>query len=94
MNAATVYGIVKQNEGFITVNSEPGQGTTFRIYLRRRQGSASMAESPDVAALPRGHGQAVLLVEDDPLVLTVSQTMLERLGLQVLPAAGPGLGQT
>ena len=44
-----------------------------------------------LAALPRGHGETVLLVEDDPSVLAVAQTMLERLGFKVLPAATPSL---
>ena len=89
LGLSTVYGIVKQNDGFITVRSEPGQGTTFRIYLRQHQGLAAMVESSGVEALPHGHGETVLLVEDDPSVLTVAQTMLERLGFKVLPAATP-----
>jgi two-component system, cell cycle sensor histidine kinase and response regulator CckA len=91
LGLATVFGIVKQNEGFITVHSEPGQGTTFRIYLRQHHGPDAMVESPGATALPHGHGETVLMVEDDPSMLAVARTMLERLGFKVLPAATPNL---
>ena len=89
LGLATVYGIIKQNDGFIDVCSKPGQGSTFRLYLRRHQGPVNMVEAPSGAGPPHDHGETVLLVEDDPAVLTVTRTMFERLGFEVLSAATP-----
>jgi CheY-like chemotaxis protein len=90
LGLSTVYGIVKQNEGFINVYSEPGWGTAFKIYLPRFVGEAveSMAES--TAETPKGRGETVLLVEDEALILDVGRAMLERLGYTVLTANTPG----
>ena len=82
LGLATVYGIVKQNEGFINVYSEPGQGTTFKIYLPRFVGEAveptaeSAAETP-----PRGRGETVLLVEDEEAILDLGQSDAGEAGL-------------
>jgi PAS domain S-box-containing protein len=90
LGLASVYGIVKQNSGFINVYSEPDKGTTFKIYLPRFVGEAmeSTVES-DVEVL-RGYGETVLLVEDEPLILEVNRAMLEQLGYDVLIAGTPG----
>jgi CheY-like chemotaxis protein len=87
LGLATVYGIVKQNNGFINVYSEPGAGTTFRIYLPRHSAQAA-AEDPGAAAdIPRGNGETVLIVEDEAAILKLGQTLLENLGYHVLAAA-------
>ena len=90
LGLATVYGIVKQNEGFIKVYSEPGKGSTFKIYLPRfvRETRESTAES--TAETPQGRGETVLLVEDDVEIRDVGQIMLEQLGYKVLTAGTPG----
>jgi len=89
LGLATVYGIVKQNNGFINVYSEPDQGTTFEIYLPRLAFASSMPET--VAPEPVKHGQeAVLLVEDQPEILEIGKTLLENLGYTVLAAGTPG----
>lgn len=90
LGLATVYGIVKQNNGFINVHSEPGQGTTFRIYLPRRIGKAEQpgVEEPQ-ESFTRGR-ETLLLVEDEPSILRLSKDMLEAQGYQVLTAANPG----
>ena len=90
LGLATVYGIVKQNNGFINVYSEPAQGTTFKIYLpRHRATTASVAE--DAANHPAKRGdETILLVEDEAAILAMTATMLERLGYHVLPASTPG----
>ncbi|MBI5583369.1 MAG: PAS domain S-box protein [Deltaproteobacteria bacterium] len=90
LGLATVYGIVRQNDGFINVTSEAGQGTTFKIYLPRFAGAAleSILAGPQEA--PRGRGELVLLVEDEAAILNMGRAMLEGLGYQVLTAGTPG----
>jgi signal transduction histidine kinase/ActR/RegA family two-component response regulator len=90
LGLATVYGIVKQNNGFISVQSEPDQGTTFRIYLPRHAGRDGEGRTEGVGApAPRGQ-ETILLVEDEPGVLTLTTTMLKRQGYRVMPAGTPG----
>ena len=86
LGAAMVYGIVKQNDGFIEVTSAPGQGTTFAIYLPRTVPVVALEEA--AAARPVGGAETVLVDEDEPLVLDLTATMLERLGYAVLVARG------
>ena len=90
LGLASVYGAVKQNHGFINVYSEPGQGTTFKIYLPR-YAVKSDREAKMKASKPNGNGfETILLVEDEPVILNMTVTMLELLGYTVLPAATPG----
>jgi PAS domain S-box-containing protein len=89
LGLATVYGIVKQNNGFIIVYSEPGHGTTFKIYLPRYKGEADQtgpAASSDITIPGKG---TVLLVEDEPAIIKMTKRMLEHLGYTVLAAATP-----
>lgn len=89
LGLATVYGIVKQNSGFINVYSEVGQGTTFRIYLARYQGEA-VAVGSGALAVERAQGrERILLVEDEPMLIEMTTSMLERQGYTVLSAATP-----
>jgi PAS domain S-box-containing protein len=90
LGLATVYGIVKQNNGFIQVSSEPDQGTTFKIYLPTYQGKAVevVAKGPP-AQVRRGH-ETLLLVEDERALLELGKVTLEGLGYQVLAARTPG----
>ena len=91
LGLATVYGIVKQNNGFINAYSEPGHGTTFTIYLPRQEGKAGQAAETGGSAesLMRGH-ETILLVEDDPSLLKLTARMLEKQGYTVLVASTPG----
>jgi PAS domain S-box-containing protein len=90
LGLATVYGIVKQNNGFIGVYSEPGQGTTFQIHLPRHAAPTVSPAGPEAAPAPgRGH-ETILLVEDEPALLRISRRVLENLGYRVLAARGPG----
>jgi CheY-like chemotaxis protein len=85
LGLATVYGIVKQSGGFIWLYSEPGQGTSFKIYLPLVEESAQRHAMPAVAKLPRGT-ETILVVEDAPAVRTVIRQVLERQGYTVLEA--------
>jgi PAS domain S-box-containing protein len=89
LGLATVYGIVKQNRGFIHIYSEPVHGTTFKIYLPRDKGEASLVAEHAVRSLERG-SETILLVEDEPSLLGLTQRMLERQGYTVLAAGTPG----
>ncbi len=89
LGLATVYGIVKQNSGFINVYSEPEKGTTFKIYLPRHTEPVTTIdkESPDI--MQRGRGETVLVVEDEPSILKLITKMLEILGYVVVTARSP-----
>ncbi len=90
LGLATVYGIVKQNRGAINVYSEPGQGTTFRIYLPRHAEPAEpVLEKAPLAATPGG-SETVLIVEDDPTIMLLGKRFVEKLGYRVLTATSPG----
>lgn len=90
LGLATVYGVIKQNNGFINTYSEPGQGTTFTIYLPREVDKAGR-EWTEALATPaqRGH-ETILLAEDEPAILELTTTMLEMQGYEVLAAGTPG----
>jgi len=88
LGLATVYGIVKQNKGFINVYSEPGYGTTFTVYLPRTTDEETVPEEDERRDVPSGGG-TILLVEDDPMVLEVAQGMLESVGYRVVIAKSP-----
>jgi two-component system cell cycle sensor histidine kinase/response regulator CckA len=89
LGMATVYGIVKQNGGFINVYSETGKGTTIKIYLPRHEGKTDAVEAQDALEPPFSHGETVLLVEDETVMMEVVRVMLESLDYKVLTAATP-----
>ena len=89
LGLATVYGIARQNGGFITLSSEPSAGTTFNVHLPRRVGENVGAAAPAAAVAPRGRGETVLLVEDEPGILELATEVLERQGYTVLDAGSP-----
>ncbi|MGE0084319.1 MAG: PAS domain S-box protein [Desulfococcaceae bacterium] len=90
LGLATVYGIVRQNSGFINVYSEPGQGTIFRIYLPRHKAAAEQVQKKDSAAPADALGsETILLVEDEHTILKMTAMMTERLGYKVLTAGTP-----
>jgi PAS domain S-box-containing protein len=89
LGLATVYGIIKQNNGFINVYSEPGRGSTFRIYLARDRGTAVLIETEKAIEFISRGNETVLLVEDEPAILKMTKSMLEGFGYHVLPAHTP-----
>ena len=90
LGLATVHGIVKQNNGCITVYSEPGVGSTFKIYLPRYKGSLSISRPDELGtSLSLGKG-TILLVEDEAAIIRLVKRMMEKLGYTVLEALSPG----
>jgi PAS domain S-box-containing protein len=89
LGLATIYGIVKQNNGFINVYSEPGQGTTFKIYLPRQEPQDTATEHPRQPAETPTGTETVLLVEDEKSLLKFARMLLEELGYTVLAAGSP-----
>jgi two-component system cell cycle sensor histidine kinase/response regulator CckA len=86
LGLATVYGIVKQNNGFVYVYSEPDKGTTFKIYLPRIKQTAKKNRKK-LTSNSKLHGhETILLVEDNSSVRTITQTALQNFGYRVLPA--------
>jgi CheY-like chemotaxis protein len=91
LGLSTVYGIVTQNNGFINVYSEPGQGTAFKVYLPRNTAKSAIV-TKDIKSAPvlSSGGETILLVEDEPSILTMTAEILERLKYSVIKAATPG----
>ncbi|MBI4186725.1 MAG: response regulator [Chloroflexi bacterium] len=90
LGLSTVYGIIKQIDGWVNVYSEPGQGTTFRVYIPAFPDSSEdknelTKESTSLEEL-HGNGERILLVEDDESIRTVTLRLLTENGYQVLPA--------
>jgi CheY-like chemotaxis protein len=90
LGLATVYGIIKQNDGFISVYSEPGHGSVFKIFLpRHATETLELPKTSPVAPAGPGH-ETVLLVEDEPSILEMTELILAKFGYRVLAATTPG----
>lgn len=89
LGLATVYGIVKQHQGHISVYSEPGRGTTFKVFLPRVQESAERLTGLIRVGWQRRGTETILLVEDEEIVRKLAQEVLELLGYLVLVASDP-----
>jgi CheY-like chemotaxis protein len=89
LGLATVYGIVKQNNGFINVYSEPGTGTIFKIYLPCHDEQAENSLPDKEMPLPAAQGETLLIVEDEKAILTLAQKVLENQGYQVIAVSDP-----
>jgi PAS domain S-box-containing protein len=85
LGLSIAYGIVKQHEGFINVYSEPGQGTSFKIYLPLISADVDEEIKP-VEERPRGGTETILLAEDDETVRTMTKAILEDIGYTVIAA--------
>jgi PAS domain S-box-containing protein len=82
LGLSVVHGIIKSHLGAILVESEPGRGTTFQIYLPTRPASQKESPSP-VSAIPHGHGERILFVDDEAIVGRSTEEFLRRLGYAV-----------
>jgi CheY-like chemotaxis protein len=89
LGLATVYGIVKQNSGFIEVSSRIGEGTTFRVHLPRSEGGVEELAAASSAASSLGTLEKILVVEDERMNLEVTGMLLETLGYEVLATSSP-----
>ncbi len=89
LGLATVYGIVRQNSGFVDVNSEPGKGTRFKIWLPRHLGDPESTLIEEKGDRITGGIETVLVVEDEPMLLDLALTVLKDLGYAVISAASP-----
>jgi len=92
LGLASVHGIVKAHHGFVRVESKPGLGTVFRVFLPARDGLAAVpVPAPAPAPAPAANeapAASILVVDDDPAVLMVTSRFLQRMGYDVIPAAG------
>jgi PAS domain S-box-containing protein len=90
LGLSTVYGIVKQSEGYVWLESEPGRGTTFRVYLPRVDAPVEASAPAPVRAASLGGDETILVVEDQEPVRRLTRKVLETQGYAVLAAAdGP-----
>jgi signal transduction histidine kinase/CheY-like chemotaxis protein len=89
LGLATVYGVVRQNNGFINVYSEPGHGATFEIYLPRYISSGTSARTEGTTGSSQPGHETILLVEDESSILELITIMLRRQGYTVLAANSP-----
>lgn len=90
LGLSTVYGVVKQSDGYIWVYSEPGQGTTFKIYLPLATDAVEAPKTPNAAAAPAHGSETILLVEDEESVRSLVRDFLTSSGHTVLEAGdGP-----
>jgi PAS domain S-box-containing protein len=92
LGLATVFGIIKQHQGHIGVYSEPGQGTTFKIYLPKAQDTNQAAEPISKESLSSRGSETVLVVEDDEMVRNLVSETLEAQGYDVVQAKNPADG--
>lgn len=89
LGLSTVYGIVKQHQGHVTVYSEPGTGTTFNVYLPMVDEPAEVVVETSMVSIERSGTETVLLVEDEEIVCGLATEVLETLGYNVLAASDP-----
>jgi PAS domain S-box-containing protein len=87
LGLSSVQAIVKNHDGFLNVYSEPGRGTTFKICFPAQANAADfMASAPEEITLPRGNGETILVVDDEPSIIAITQHTLESFGYKMITA--------
>ncbi|OGU17369.1 MAG: hypothetical protein A2076_03990 [Geobacteraceae bacterium GWC2_53_11] len=86
LGLAVVYGIVKQHDGYVTVSSEPGRGTAFRIYLPLAMAAEKEGKAVAMSKKPARGSETILLAEDDDTVRDMAVSLLESFGYNVISA--------
>src|SRR5437016_1834470 len=86
LGLATVYGIVKQHKGFISVDSTPAQGTSFQVYIPAGEGPAETESSKPASSASHGGREKILVAEDNDALREAAKEILECIGYQVIPA--------
>lgn len=89
LGLATVFGMVKQNDGLVNVRSSPGKGTTFMIYFPCQEAKIEETRNDNLTRIPPNKGETILLVEDEPAIKDMGQRILNGLGYRVLAAGNP-----
>jgi PAS domain S-box-containing protein len=89
LGLATVFGVVKQNSGFINVYSELNQGTTFKIYLPKHAGDSIEVREEPGSSRSFGNGETIIIVEDDPAILRMASKILTRAGYNTIASGTP-----
>ncbi len=89
LGLAMVYGIVKQNQGYIDVNSKEGEGACFMIYFPRSKSEVSDVPGDRTGKIGEKGSETILLVEDEPMLLDMTSSMLEALGYSVIATSKP-----
>ena len=92
LGLSMVFGFIKQSGGHVTVYSEPGMGTTFRLFLPRMMENVTAIEESSAKSLPHGRGETVLVVEDNAALRRVVARQLGELGYRVLEAENAAAG--
>lgn len=87
MGLSVAFGIVKGHKGWIAVDSQLGKGSVFHIYLPAAQTPLPSLETPPLSVLPPPHGERILVVDDEPLIRALAESILERMGYRVISAA-------
>jgi CheY-like chemotaxis protein len=87
LGLSTVLGIVENHDGFLLVESKPGQGSTFRVYLPSSPPDLASAFSEESSTVPFGAGKLVLVVDDEVAIVRLAETVLRRGGYETLTAA-------
>lgn len=90
LGLSTVYGVVQQHGGTIWISSEPGHGTTFKIYLPAVNDQVGAEENREGDQMPANHGETILVVEDEPSVRKLACQILRRSGFTVLESTDVG----
>jgi CheY-like chemotaxis protein len=94
LGLSMVYGFARQSSGHVTIESAVGQGTTVKLYLPRWEGTAAQVQKTVTNEVPRGQGEVVLVIEDDPDVRELVVEMLDSLGYSVIEAPTTNTART